>query len=104
MDTKASTPPAESAKFSDKDASVDAPPLYNAGMDVSGVDERKLIRKLGGLCAYMYSGLPQIGHSHQLMSSALRKYNTILVWPEHSEHSKMEPHFNLSQTITQNQR
>ncbi|KAJ7281385.1 MFS general substrate transporter [Mycena rebaudengoi] len=46
MDTKASTPPAESAKFSDKDASVDAPPLYNAGMDISGVDERKLVRKL----------------------------------------------------------
>jgi MFS family permease len=44
MDSKPSPPTSDRA--SDKAASVTAPPLYNADMDTSGVDERKLVRKL----------------------------------------------------------
>ncbi|KAJ7117834.1 MFS general substrate transporter [Mycena epipterygia] len=44
MDSKTSPP--SSVRLSDNAASGVAPPLYNADVDTSGVDERKLIRKL----------------------------------------------------------
>lgn len=44
MDSKTSPP--SSVRHSDNAASGAAHPLYNADVDTSGVDERKLIRKL----------------------------------------------------------